>query len=69
MRPTVITAIVDGNAIPAASRVPRILPGRSHPERRPSVDPGLSRRGHVLLPLVLVTLGVLILVECGAFSL
>jgi cadmium resistance protein CadD (predicted permease) len=36
---------------------------------RPVVAKALSRRGHVLLPVVLVGIGVLILVEGGAFGL
>ncbi|MFF3564637.1 cadmium resistance transporter [Streptomyces sp. NPDC002574] len=36
---------------------------------RPVVARGLARRGHILLPLVLVAIGLLILVEGGAFGL
>ncbi|MDX3520572.1 cadmium resistance transporter [Streptomyces scabiei] len=36
---------------------------------RPVVAGTLSRRGHVLLPLVLIAIGLLILVEGGAFGL
>jgi cadmium resistance protein CadD (predicted permease) len=36
---------------------------------RPVIAGALARWGHVLLPLVLVALGVLILVEGGAFGL
>ncbi|MFF4508043.1 cadmium resistance transporter [Streptomyces sp. NPDC001401] len=36
---------------------------------RPVIAKALSRWGHVLLPLVLITLGLLILVEGGAFGL
>lgn len=36
---------------------------------RPVVARGLARGGHVLLPLVLVAIGLLILVEGGAFGL
>lgn len=36
---------------------------------RPVVAEALSRWGHVLLPLVLVALGLLILIEGGAFGL
>ncbi len=35
---------------------------------RPVVAKALSRWGHVLLPLVLIALGVVILVEGGAFG-
>ncbi|TDD46616.1 cadmium transporter, partial [Nonomuraea terrae] len=36
---------------------------------RPFVARALSRWGHILLPVVLIALGVLILVEGGAFGL
>ncbi|EFC81840.1 cadmium resistance transporter [Parafrankia sp. EUN1f] len=36
---------------------------------RPVIAGALARRGHILLPLVLIGLGVLILVEGGAFGL
>jgi len=36
---------------------------------RPLVATALSRWGHVLLPLVLIGIGLLILVEGGAFGL
>jgi len=36
---------------------------------RPLVAAALSRWGHVLLPLVLIGIGLLILVEGGAFGL
>jgi cadmium resistance protein CadD (predicted permease) len=36
---------------------------------RPVIAKALSRWGHILLPLVLITIGVLILVEGGAFGL
>ncbi|MFF4632747.1 cadmium resistance transporter [Streptomyces griseorubiginosus] len=36
---------------------------------RPIVAKALSRRGHVLLPLVLIAIGLLILIEGGAFGL
>ncbi|MFM9542679.1 cadmium resistance transporter [Streptomyces turgidiscabies] len=36
---------------------------------RPAIAKALSRWGHVLLPLVLITLGLLILIEGGAFGL
>ncbi|MYT19342.1 cadmium transporter [Streptomyces sp. SID7760] len=36
---------------------------------RPVIAKGLARWGHVLLPLVLITIGMLILVEGGAFGL
>ncbi len=36
---------------------------------RPVIAKALARRGHILLPLVLVTIGLLILIEGGAFGL
>jgi cadmium resistance protein CadD (predicted permease) len=36
---------------------------------RPVVAEALSRWGHVLLPVVLIALGLLILIEGGAFGL
>ncbi|GGW16283.1 hypothetical protein GCM10018980_18230 [Streptomyces capoamus] len=36
---------------------------------RPAIAKTLSRWGHILLPLVLIGLGVLILIEGGAFGL
>ena len=36
---------------------------------RPPIARGLSRRGHILLPIVLIVLGIVILVEGGAFGL
>ncbi|MEU6602890.1 cadmium resistance transporter [Streptomyces flaveolus] len=36
---------------------------------RPIIAKALSRRGHILLPLVLIAIGLLILIEGGAFGL
>jgi cadmium resistance protein CadD (predicted permease) len=36
---------------------------------RPAIAKALSRWGHILLPLVLTTLGLLILIESGGFGL
>ncbi|ARH89000.1 cadmium resistance transporter [Streptomyces sp. MOE7] len=36
---------------------------------RPVIAKGLARWGHILLPLVLITIGLLILIEGGAFGL
>ncbi|MFG3001424.1 hypothetical protein [Streptomyces sp. NPDC048340] len=36
---------------------------------RPVIAEALARRGHTLLPLVLVAIGLLILIEGGAFGL
>ncbi|MBM7774487.1 cadmium resistance protein CadD (predicted permease) [Actinokineospora baliensis] len=36
---------------------------------RPTIAKGLSRWGHILLPIVLIALGLLILIEGGAFGL
>nr|WP_245727800.1 cadmium resistance transporter [Streptomyces vietnamensis] len=36
---------------------------------RPVIAEALARWGHILLPLVLITIGLLILIEDGAFGL